>query len=294
MRGPSQSAPRVRANDKGAAQKPPQAFNPLAGRTQQRIVRSGECFRRCRTVPHQNIRHPSENSVSMVFTPALLLLQTGGEGIAHVASASGCAWVLRDLLRQRPAMVEELSNGGSTALHCAAESSCDGAVECVQALLDAGAAIEALESDGSTPLHCGAGVGNEAVVRLLLSRGARVDARASGRHGHTPLFDAVGGDHVSCTRALIKLGGADVNATDDVRASHSPTQPKPSQLRTCSGYATDPHIAYSGNVSEVCSPPPCATPTGGEHSAHDRLCTQLQAGCAAPPRVGGGRESRAP
>jgi hypothetical protein len=71
---------------------------------------------------------------------------------------------------------------GQTPLWQAAEN---GHEAFVRLLLDKGASIDAKDSDGWTPLSRAAGNGHEAVVRLLLDKGASIDAK--GLDGRTPL-----------------------------------------------------------------------------------------------------------
>ncbi|KAH8890025.1 ankyrin, partial [Thozetella sp. PMI_491] len=58
----------------------------------------------------------------------------------------------------------------------------------VQLLLDKGADLEAKEKDsGQTPLSQAAACGHEAVARLLLDKGADLEAK-DGEDGRTPLW----------------------------------------------------------------------------------------------------------
>lgn len=63
-------------------------------------------------------------------------------------------------------------------------------------------------------MHCASRSGQEAVVDLLLSRGASVMART--RSGLTALHMAVQGDNVQCVRLLI-LNGANIDAQTAVK-----------------------------------------------------------------------------
>ena len=55
--------------------------------------------------------------------------------------------------------------------------------------------------DGLTPLHCAARSGHDAVVDLLLERGAPVSAKT--RNGLTALHMAAQGDHYDTARILL-------------------------------------------------------------------------------------------
>ncbi len=63
----------------------------------------------------------------------------------------------------------------------------------VQLLLDKGANIEAKDTDGWTPLMSAAVNGHEAVVQLLLGKGANIEAK--DEDGWTPLLLAAEKGH---------------------------------------------------------------------------------------------------
>ncbi|KAH6959663.1 hypothetical protein BKA56DRAFT_457271, partial [Ilyonectria sp. MPI-CAGE-AT-0026] len=82
----------------------------------------------------------------------------------------------------------------------------------VKLLLEKGAKIEAKDSSyGRTPLSWAAGNGHEATVKLLLEKG--VDVEAKGKYGQTPLWQAVAKGHVATVNLLLEKG-ADVEAKD--------------------------------------------------------------------------------
>jgi len=61
------------------------------------------------------------------------------------------------------------------------------------------------------PLHCAARSGQDAVVDLLLKRGASVKAKT--KNGLEPLHMAVQGDHTACVQLLLQHGAAIENVT---------------------------------------------------------------------------------
>ena len=73
-------------------------------------------------------------------------------------------------------------------------------------LLDRGAQVDARDEGGSTPLLYAARNGKTDVSRLLLDRGAQVDAR--GADDWTPLYWAATNGHTD-TAMLLILNGAD-------------------------------------------------------------------------------------
>ncbi|KAJ8128503.1 hypothetical protein O1611_g5132 [Lasiodiplodia mahajangana] len=96
-----------------------------------------------------------------------------------------------------------------TALHSAAA---EGHEAIVELLLSKGALINALDEVKRTPLHLAAGCGHEAVVKLLLSKGALIDGKDFKKQ--TPLHLAV---QYKC-ETIIKLllnKGAPINAQDE-------------------------------------------------------------------------------
>lgn len=85
-----------------------------------------------------------------------------------------------------------------------------GSVSEVQSLLDGGIDINAKDADGMTPLHFAAGNNQREIVKLLVSRGAKLETKSNG--GYTPLAWTVkwrkGG--IEALQTLLELG-ADVN-----------------------------------------------------------------------------------
>ena len=90
-----------------------------------------------------------------------------------------------------------------------------GAVSRVQQLLEQDASlIFVRDADGSTPLHCATWKGHLAVVELLLSRGADINATNQNDHwGTTPLHAAAHANQRAIAEVLI-AHGADIHATN--------------------------------------------------------------------------------
>ncbi len=97
------------------------------------------------------------------------------------------------------------------------EASAVGLVERVQEHLDGDAAlVNAYSHDGWTPLHLASFFGHEEVARILLARGADVNARSRSTRfakENTPLHAAAANRQVGVAEVLI-AHGADVNARD--------------------------------------------------------------------------------
>jgi ankyrin repeat protein len=81
----------------------------------------------------------------------------------------------------------------------------------VKLLLGKGANVDAADKDGRTPLSYAAESGHEAVVKLLLEKGANVDA--ADKYGRTPLLIAARIGHEVVVRLLLEKGD-NVNAVD--------------------------------------------------------------------------------
>jgi len=146
---------------------------------------------------------------------SLAMHRFGGRTLLHYAAGAGCVELVLSLLRHGtapdipdggghtpiyraanecaseagPEVVKALVRAGAhvnacggvtreTALHMAARR---GHLEIARTLLDCGAAIEARDSKGDTPLQRAINCRRDAVVRLLMERGAVRTARPRGR-----------------------------------------------------------------------------------------------------------------
>jgi len=104
---------------------------------------------------------------------------------------------------------------GATCLMIAANN---GHLAICRLLLDKGAQLEAKNINGCTPLHHAAAQGHVEIVRLLCDRGADVDARANREW--RPLHSAAWKGHISVVKELIEERSAEINArTDDGRTA---------------------------------------------------------------------------
>lgn len=90
-----------------------------------------------------------------------------------------------------------------------------GNVEKLQVLFKADRkVIHARDTDGSTALHCAAWKGHRAIVDFLLRAGAALDLHSNNEHwGTTPLHAAAHANQAAIAKMLIDKG-ADVNARD--------------------------------------------------------------------------------
>jgi ankyrin repeat protein len=119
---------------------------------------------------------------------APLLLAAGYTPDIFDAAALGDAARLRDVLAAQPELARAYSGDGFTALHYVAFFSGDEAA--ARALLDAGADPNAVARNRQrvTPLHSAMPARHDTVARLLIERGADVNARQ--QRGATALMEA--------------------------------------------------------------------------------------------------------
>jgi ankyrin repeat protein len=75
--------------------------------------------------------------------------------------------------------------------------------EMAELFLEAGAAVGAIDGQGTTPLHLAAWLGDTALMRVLIARGAEIDA--VDRFG-APLASAASGGHAAAAELLLANG----------------------------------------------------------------------------------------
>ena len=97
-----------------------------------------------------------------------------------------------------------------TGLHMAAYF---GVYEAVTGLLEHWQNVDLNDTNGRTPLSYAAGNGHEAVVKLLLDKGADAEAR-EGNYGRTPLLWAAVNGHEVVVKLLLDTRRVDVNLMD--------------------------------------------------------------------------------
>jgi ankyrin repeat protein len=147
---------------------------------------------------------------------------------AFEAAAFGLTDLLRELLEGDAALATAYSGDGFTALHLAAFL---GRQDAVALLLDRGAdpnAVARSEQIGPVqPLHSAAATRQLECARMLIARGADVNARQAG--GYTPLHEAAGNGDLELARLLLRAGADrearkdDGQTPADVAAEHGHT-----------------------------------------------------------------------
>jgi hypothetical protein len=125
-----------------------------------------------------------------------------------LACSFGLIWILDDLGTFENVDWNQRNKGGTPGIHLAAWR---GHEAVVRLLLDRGADVDAKDEYGWTALRKVAVRGREAVVQQLLDRGADVNARTNERR--TALRKMTEKRHEAVVQLLLDLG-ADINARD--------------------------------------------------------------------------------
>jgi hypothetical protein len=117
-----------------------------------------------------------------------LLLQPAVGGSPPLCGAAGCGNVveMRKLIESGRADVEEHDGNNRTALHYSAYY---GQRDAARLLIEKGANVNAADRYGETPLHAAAYYGKIDVIEILLANGAELNA-LDHRGGQTPLDHA--------------------------------------------------------------------------------------------------------
>ena len=132
----------------------------------------------------------------------------GKDGFTALMSAANRHAKMVKFLLENGADVLTPGINGITPLHCA---SINGALDCVKILLEKGANVNAARSnDGGTSLMHASGEGYLEIVRLLIGKGANVNAQ--DLDGCTALAFAAHMGHLSVVQLLIEKG-ATVNSS---------------------------------------------------------------------------------
>jgi ankyrin repeat protein len=124
------------------------------------------------------------------------LISRGARITPWAAAGLGLYDELRSILRAHPDSVHERGGDGKTMLHCAATPAI------AELVLDSGADVNARDVDhSSTALQYL--IDDEAIARLLVSRGAEVDILAAARLGDRSLVERCLRDDAGCAEARV-------------------------------------------------------------------------------------------
>ena len=119
------------------------------------------------------------------------------------------------MLEMRSIDVEGRVGGRVDGMTCLMMAAANGHLAICRLLIDKGAQVEAKDSIGWTPLHLAALRGHVEIVRLLCDHGADVEARTI-YGGWRPLHWAAINGHISVVKELIEERNAEINARDDL------------------------------------------------------------------------------
>ena len=137
-------------------------------------------------------------------------MSVDGAGLSPLTSSDGDRgmpdWSPDDRKIVFVGVANATGNNGGTPLHLAAQ---EGHVDLARMLLDKGAEVDARDAKGETPLHRATEKGHTDVAGLLLARGA--DVNATSKNGATALHWAASEGHRDVAQLLLDAG-ADVRA----------------------------------------------------------------------------------
>ncbi|MCX6835959.1 MAG: ankyrin repeat domain-containing protein, partial [candidate division Zixibacteria bacterium] len=121
----------------------------------------------------------------------------------HQAVETGNVEQIRTLLEANPELVNERDTAQNLPLHLAATT---GQVAVIELLLSKGADIEAGDRENTTPLTVAAMLNKPEAVRLLVEKGASITARDN--NGNTPLLAAARSGNVETVKYLVEHGAS--------------------------------------------------------------------------------------
>ena len=116
------------------------------------------------------------------------------------------------ILEMRSIDVEARVGGEENGDTCLMTAAFNGHLAICRLLLDKGAQVDAKSWDGWTPLHWAALRGRVEIVRLLCDHGADIEAQDNG--GWRPLHHAAMNGHISVVKELVEERNAEINARD--------------------------------------------------------------------------------
>lgn len=123
-----------------------------------------------------------------------------------VAAVEGCSGAVRKLIELRADVNCHNSLESALFLLCGRTNKREARLGILQMMLDAGACPDGIENPmGWTPLHKAAEWSDEAIVSVLLARGANVDAKKM-ESLHTPLYIAIDKNRPSIVKLLLDAG----------------------------------------------------------------------------------------
>jgi hypothetical protein len=138
----------------------------------------------------------------------------GGRTQLHYYCRKGLTSSVKRMLEMKSIDVEARKGGEEDGWTCLMTAALYGHVDTCRLLIDKGAQVNAKDFYGCTPLHWAAERGHIEIVRLLCDHGADVDAR-NHQDGSRPLHYAARKGRISIVKELIEVKNAEINARDD-------------------------------------------------------------------------------
>jgi hypothetical protein len=117
------------------------------------------------------------------------------------------------MLDMKSINVEAKYGGKEHGWTCLMTAALIGHLDICRLLIDKGAQVNAKCCGGVTPLHMAVCKGHIEIVRLLCDHGAYIEARNNG--GYRPLHSAACNGRFSIVKELIEVRNADINARND-------------------------------------------------------------------------------
>jgi ankyrin repeat protein len=137
----------------------------------------------------------------------------GGRTQLHYYCRKGLTSSVKRMLEMKSIDVEARKGGEEDGWTCLMTAALYGHVDTCRLLIDKGAQVNAKDFYGCTPLHWAAERGHIEIVRLLCDHGADIEARYI--FGLRPLHRTARNGHISAAKELIEVRSADINARDD-------------------------------------------------------------------------------
>jgi len=117
----------------------------------------------------------------------------------HKLAFRGQTQRVQSMVAVDPSLVNLLDSNQSTPLH---HASYRGHIECARILLEKGAEVDAVDKDQCTPLHNASYMGKRDMIAYLIENGANVDHKDIDKS--TPLHKASFAGHVDCAKLLVE------------------------------------------------------------------------------------------
>jgi hypothetical protein len=141
------------------------------------------------------------------------VMNRGGETQLQFFSWKGMTSSVKRILEMKSIDVEARTGGEEDGWTCLMTAARNGHIDICRLLIDKGAQVNAKDSRVYALLHGAVDKGHIKIVRLLCDHGADIEARYI--FGLRPLHRTARNGHISAAKELIEVRSADINARDD-------------------------------------------------------------------------------